>query len=205
MKAKDFMYIGVVLVFFVYFLSGNRADFNNSIIKTDSTLVKKGIPSVKNNFRVINPESTSELETVNSLKYQKIITDLEEKYQEKADSNLVLKELLAYSKLRKYEEVFEDEVITAKVAVETEGYVKSIDFNYKTKPSELSYYEKTITKQGISKYSLLLGGKVITDINSSSFELNLGFQNKSLDIFEFGYNTNKQFVFGYKFNLFRKW
>ena len=205
MKAKDFMYIGVVLVFFVYFLSGNKVDFNNSIIKTDSTLVKKRIPSVKNNFRVINPESTNELETKNSLKYQKIITDLEEKYQEKADSNLILKELLAYSKLRKYEEVFEDEVMTAKVAVEAEGYVKSIDFNYKTKPSELSYYEKTITKQGIPKYSLLLGGKVITDINSSSFELNLGFQNKSLDVFELGYNTNKQFVFGYKFNLFRKW
>lgn len=207
---KDFIYISLILVF-VFFTVRNNFDIklkSYDSIEVDSTKVDIKTEVKKGSFTQQQPKPIIINNYISDKKqYQKIIKELESKYNKKIDSITILKELLEATKTREYKEVFNDSVITAEVKTKTKGTLESIDFSYKVKPQKVSFYEKTITKRLTPKFSLLVGGRLTTsnDFNKSSLELNIGTQFKNMDILEIGYDINKSFTLGYKFNVFTRY
>lgn len=207
---KDFIYISLILVF-VFFTVRNNFDIklkSYDSVKVDSVKVVKEIPESKGEFKIIQPKPTVINNYISNDKQLKnIIKQLEKKYNQKADSITILRELLQAKKIRQYTEVVEDSLIKGTIKAETVGTLNSIDFKYTKKPQKITYHEKTITKKLTPKFSLLVGGRLSTDntFNKSSLELNIGTQFKNMDILEIGYDTNKSFTVGYKFNAFTKY
>ncbi len=206
MKLKDVIYLIIIGILAGLFFT-NKPVTNKVVTKIDSVYVYKQIPEKKGQFLTKNPKPIiKKIVLSDSLRYKNLIEEIEKKYTQKADSVTLLQELLQATKLRLYKETFEDSILTAKVKVEAQGKVKSIDFSYTTKPQKFGYYEKTITKEVKPKFNILLGGKLTsTNFNNASFEVNLGYQNSNLDVFELGVNTNKQITIGFKKSLFTKY
>lgn len=207
---KDFIYIGLILLIGLFALQSNfdiKLKSPDSI-KIDSVKVTKETKEIKGGFNKVNPKPIIVKNyTSNDRQLKKIIKQLEDKYNQKADSITILLELLQAKKIRKYTEVFEDSIIKATINAKTEGTLKSINFKYVKKPQKITYYEKTTTKKVSPKFSLLLGGKINTssDFRNSSLEINVGTQLRNGNVIELGYNTEKQISIGYKINIFRKY
>ncbi|CAL2085178.1 hypothetical protein [Tenacibaculum sp. 190524A02b] len=207
---KDFIYIGIILLILIVFFKCdfNKTNANTGSTSVDSTKVTLKLPEKKGSFSVKQPRPIIIHNYISDDKrYKKLIDEIEKKYNQKADSLTILRELLQATKVRTYKEHFEDSIISANITTETKGYLKSIDFDYILKPQKVSFYEKTITKNVKPKFSLLVGGKVNTsyDFEKASFEFNLGYQDKKGNIIEFGANTQNQFSIGYKKNIFSKY
>ncbi|CAL2106368.1 conserved hypothetical protein [Tenacibaculum sp. 190524A02b] len=207
---KDIIYIGVILLIIAVFFKCdfNKTNANTGSTSVDSTKVTLKLPEKKGSFSVKQPRSIVIHNYISENKnYEKLIAEIEKKYNQKADSLTILRELLQASKVRVYKESFEDSVLSANITTETKGYLKSIDFDYILKPQKVSYYEKTVTKSIKPKFSILVGGKVNTsyDFEKASFGFNLGYQDKKGNIIEFGANTQNQFSIGYKKNIFSKY
>lgn len=176
--------------------------------KIDSIEVVHVIPEKKGGFKTIDPQPTIINNYIsNDKSLKKIIQDIETKYQKEADSAIILREYIQAIKTRKYVERYEDSVLTGTIKTETQGKLKSIDFQYILKEQKLVSYDKTITHKITPKYSLLLGARLSTStsLENPSIELNAGFQDKNGNMYEFGYNTNQQISVGGKFNIFRKY
>lgn len=207
---KDFIYIGLILLLGLFAIQNNFDVKLKSpeAMKIDSVKVIKKTKEVKGGFVKVNPKPVVVNNyTSNDEQLKKIIKELEYKYNQKADSVIILRELTKAKKIHKYTEVFEDSIIKATINAKTEGTLKSIDFKYIKKPQKITYYEKTTTKKVVPKLSLLLGGKINTssDFINSSLEINFGAQLRNGNIIELGYNTEKQISIGYKINIFRKY
>lgn len=207
---KDFIYIGLIVLVGCFAIQSNLEIKWKSpeSTKVDSVKVVKEIPESKGEFKIVQPKPTVINNYISNDKQLKnIIKQLEKKYNQKADSITILRELLQAKKIRQYTEAVEDSLIKGTIKAETIGTLNSIDFKYTKKPQKITYHEKTITRKITPKFSLLVGGKIntSTDFKDSSLELNLGAQLKNGNIIEFGYNTNEQISFGYKANLFRKY
>lgn len=207
---KDFIYIGLIVLVGCFAIQSNLEIKWKSpeSTKVDSVKVVKEIPESKGEFKIVQPKPTVINNYISNDKQLKnIIKQLEKKYNQKADSITILRELLQAKKIRQYTEAVEDSLIKGTIKAETIGTLNSIDFKYTKKPQKITYHEKTITKKITPKFSILVGGKIntSTDFIDSSLELNLGAQFKNGNIIDFGYNTNKQISFGYKANLFRKY
>lgn len=207
---KDLVYVGVIvfLLLLIFFGGGGNSFSGKSAkVKVDSIIVYKELPGAQNSFTVHEPREkiiTQYKVISNDEKYKEIIKELEKKYGEKADSVTILRELLFASKIRKYEEVFKDSVLTATVKAETKGSLEQIKFNYVLAPRKVSFYKKTVTKTVTPKFGVFLGGKVTTStqFDKASFEVNVGVQNKQGDIIELGFDTQKRASIGFKKRLF---
>ena len=205
---KEFIYIAIlVLLALMFFRSAFEIKRKSlDIIKIDSVEVVKVIPEVKKQFKQVKPKPIYITKT-NDKQLKNIIKQLEKKYNQKADSVTILRELLQATRTRKYVETFEDSLLVATLKAETSGSLNSIDFSYVKKPQKISYFENTITKTLTPKFALYLGGKfsASTSLNNASFEANIGTQLKNGSIFELGYDTNSRISFGYKRRLFVKY
>ena len=178
--------------------------------KIDSIEVVHVIPEKKGEFKTINPAPTPNITNnyiSNDKALRKIISEIELKNKKQADSATILLALLEATKTRKYIEKLDDSILTATIKAETQGKLKSIDFQYTLKEQKLVSYDKTTTHKITPKYSLLLGARLgtSTSLENPSIELNAGFQDKNGNMYEFGYNTNQQISVGGKFNIFRKY
>ena len=205
-----FIYIGIIaLIIFLAFGSNFEIKWKSpESTKIDSTKVIKIIPEKVGAFSTIEPKPIIVNNYIsNNEQLQKIIKDLETKYNQVADSTIILKELLEATKIREYKEVYEDSILVANVSEKVKGTLLNRDFTYKLKPQKVSFYEKTTTETVTPKFSLLVGGKMTTSdqFNNTIFELNAGFQNKKGNIFEIGYDTNSNWSVGVKLIPFRKY
>jgi len=205
---REFIYIAILVLLALMFFNSPFEIKRKSLdtVEVDSVKVVKAIPEVKKQFKQRAPKPTNTAKT-NDKQLKNIIKQLEDKYNQKADSITILRELLQAKKIRKYTEVFEDSIVKATINAKTEGTLKSIDFKYVKKPQKITYYEKTTTKKVSPKFSLLLGGKINTssDFRNSSLEINVGTQLRNGNVIELGYSTEKQISIGYKINIFRKY
>ena len=179
---------------------------DTNIISVDSSLVVKIIPEKSNSFKIEKPREVNKVVYKdNNEQYVRLIRGLEIRNNQKADSLMILRELLKAIQLREYKEIVKDSFLSAKINVKTKGTLESIDFSYKVFPQETKYYEKVIKIK--PRYSILGGASIITSdiINKTSIELNAGFQTKTGNILELGINSNKGIRIGYKWNLFTKY
>lgn len=207
---REFIYIGLITLL-ILLVFGSNFEVKWKLperVQIDSVKVVKEIPEKSGSFKSTQPKPIIINNYISDKKqYDKIIKSIEKKYNQKADSLTILRELLQATKIREYKEKFEDSLLTGTIDAKTKGTLESIDFKYKIKPRKISFYEKTTTKTVTPKLSLLLGGRLNTSttFEQSSFELNAGFQDKKGNIYELGYDTNQQISIGFKKRLFVKY
>ena len=205
---REFVYISVLVLLVLMFFNSPFEIKRKSLdtIKIDSVEVVKVITEYKKEFVQVKPKPIYITKT-NDKQLKNIISKLEKKYSQKADSVIILREYIQAIKVRKYSETFEDSLLVATFKAETTGTLNSIDFKYTKKPQKINYFKKTITKTLTPKFSLLGGGKInaSSSLDNSSFEANIGAQFKNMDILEIGYDTNNSWSVGYKFNIFAKY
>ncbi len=176
-------------------------------VRVDSVLVVKEIPVKKNSFSVVKPIEkiiTKYKYISNDEKYKNVISALQTKYSQKVDSLTILKELLLATKIREYKEVFKDSSLIAEINIKTKGTLEKIDFSYVQNPQKFSYFQKTVTKTKIPRFSILVGGKVSSNLINTNFEFNIGYQNKKGSIYEVGITSDNRLSIGYKTSILKR-
>ena len=204
----------IALCVYIWFIPGrsSKNDHNDSVkidsvqktITTGSKIISydtvKPQPTIVKNYFTI-PGATKD-------KYlEALVLELQNKYNSKVDSITILKELLEATKIREYNEVYDDSLFTVKVFSRTKGYLSDQKVDVELKPQSLTYYEKTITKEKYPIFSVFLGSDIqssIRNINDAVLGVNLGLENQKGFMIEFGYNTDSQFKFGVKKRIFTK-
>lgn len=214
-KILQIIIIILLLWIFLFPRSKKSTKNDNNIIKIDSILKAYKTDTIKGTFKSEKPIPITVKNYYNLPKNSTkndyltaLITELKNKYDKKIDSLDILKELLEAKKIREYIEIKEDSFIIAEIKSTTKGTLENQIFTYTLKPQTINTYEKTIKTKNKPLFSAFLGGGIQStakDLKGTSFGVNLSVQNKKGNIIEIGYNTNKQFNFGYKKILFSKY
>lgn len=175
----------------------------DTIVKTDTVPIIKYLPSKTNEFVKTDPKHVYVTKYIDNSKEQlKLLKKIENKYNQAANNNILLRELLQARKKRTYTETFKDSVLNAEVSIFTEGKLDSVKFKYKTLPIKIE--EKIITNYITPQYRLLVGfNGVAGDDNITG--LDFGLQTKKGNIYSLGVNSNANITFGFKLCLFEKY
>lgn len=196
---EKFLYI-IILLFISLQLKPFFLNVKNNVSKSDTITITKYLPSKTNIFvkdSLIPVYITKYRDT--SKHYAKLLKELEEKYKKKADSVIILRELLHSKRKRVYKETFKDSILQANVTAHTTGVLDSLQFNYKTSPLKVEY--KEVNNYITPKYRVLGG----IGLDGYSINANLGFQTEKGHIYYLGVNSKSNINLGVKFNLLTKY
>jgi len=194
-KKKSFiLYLIIFILFLCNFIPRSCSKKQNSLI----------IPKIEGKFDTIKPkEVKGNKEYVYITKYKtKIVTthpvnDSVVKEFEKASDSTKINMFMEKTKIRQYNEVFENDTIKLSIFAETAGEL------LKMSPSWVIKERKMQIKEKETVFALYGGIKVYNNmmLSNPGIEGNLGFQIKRGDIIEAGYDTNKNILVGYKYRL----
>lgn len=137
-------------------------------------------------------------------KNKKIIIDntdkkIVEEYLKAKDSIAKLNVVLKASKIRKYNEKFDNDDLTLNIEAETTGTLNYIKPTYTIKEKVVS--APVIIKQSV--FSMYLGGGLNANLNTLTPEyfVNAGIQNKRGDIISGGFGSNRTVTASYMFRI----
>lgn len=201
---KHFKHIiyGIVILIIVFQFKTCFIKTKTDVLRIDTVEVVKIIPGKENTFI---KDSLIPVYIDTSQHYEKLFKQLEKKYNKKADSVTILRELLQATRKRKYKETFTDSVLDAEVVAHTTGTLDSLKFSYKTKPQEVRYNE--INKYVSPKFIVLAGVDARTNgnLNGTVLGINAGIQTKKGSIYTLGYDTTENLNFSIYIPLFEKY
>lgn len=202
MKYLKHIIYGIVILVIVFQFKTCFIRSKTDVLRIDTVEVVKIIPSKENTFV---KDSLIPVYIDTSQHYEKLFKQLEKKYNKKADSVTILRELLQATRTRKYKETFTDSVLDAEVVAHTTGTLDSLKFSYKTKPQEIRYNE--ITKYVSPRFRILGGVDARTNgnLNGTVLGINAGIQTKKGNIYTLGYDTTENLNFSIYIPLFEKY
>ena len=209
MKREFIFTIAFILVLLFFLMRTDKVGTNNDVVKIDSTKVEIFTPKDSGQFVSKKPKPIiieKKVLVSDSIKYQNLLKTLEIKYNKKAVSVTLLKELLEAKKIREYKQTYEDSLVIAKLYERVEGTLLERRFSYVLKPQKITYYNKTTTIERYPDYALYVGTyfNSTTQFTNSVFGVNVSYQGKNGNIFSLGYGTNNAFQLSFKKQLFVK-
>lgn len=194
--------ISLYILLFIFFICNFiPRSCNSSEVK--STII---IPEVSGKFDTIKPrEVISKKEYIYITKYKKsIITNhpindsLIKEFEKSSDSTKI-NLFIEKTKIRQYNEVFENDTIQLSIFAETAGELLKMTPSYIIKERK----QEITIKQKQPVFALYGGLKLVNNLKlaNPNIEGNLGFQNKKGAILEVGYDINKNISIGYKYRI----
>lgn len=164
------------------------------------------VPEMSGTFDTIKPkEVKGDKEYIYITKYKtKIVTqhpinDSVVKEFEKASDSTKIDMFVEKTKIRQYNEVFENDTIRLSIFAEIAGELLKMSPSWLVKERKMDI----ITKQKETVFALYGGVRVYNTLllSNPGVEGNVGFQMKRGDIIEAGYDTNQNISIGYKYRL----
>ncbi len=194
--------ISLYILLFIFFICNFiPRSCNSSEIKTEVI-----IPEISGKFDTVKPvEIKTNKEYVYITKYKtKIITSYKNndsliKQFERANDSTKINLFIEKTKIRQYNEVFENDTIQLSIFTETAGELLKMTPSYIIKERK----QEITIKQKQSVFALYGGLKLVNNLKlaNPNIEGNLGFQNKKGAILEVGYDINKNISIGYKYRI----
>lgn len=193
---KNIKYIIYVVIILLLILNLKQTFFNSkaNVLKIDTVEVVKIIPAIT---KTVVRDSLVPIYIDKNKHYKKLFKDLAIKYGKKADSVIILRELLQFKAKRKYKEVFKDSILDAEITAVTTGTLDSLTFKYTRHKQEVRHSE--ITKYVAPKYRVLAGFTI-----SKNPYANLGVQTRKGHVYSLGLNQ-QGVILDFKFSLFEKY
>ena len=199
LKHLGTLYIIVILLTACLFIQRGCSD------KSDNTQIVT-IPEIKGKFDTVVPK---EIEYKTKYKYvtlagDTIVTEnpindsLVKQYETLKDSVSKFKLFVDATKIRQYNEVFEDSVIKISTYAETSGKLLKMAPSYVIKERKQSVNVKQTV------FALYAGGNVYNtlQLDNGGVGANLYIQNKKGDLYNVGYDINKNIYLGYTIRIF---
>ena len=193
MKLKDFIYIVLIIIALLFYFDKKGETVYKNTTTTDTIYKTVALPRITDTIYLTKFKTRV-------LKEYVLDSTL-------TDSISILNALIDAKTIREYTKTHKDSLITVSMFSEVEGKLISSRLEYDLKPRKVKVIETHTTEKKYPEYSLLVGGGFTTGsmFTNSSFNVNLGYQNKKGHIIEGGMDTNKNITFGFKYNLFTKY
>lgn len=194
MKAFKYIVIASVVIYIFHNIKDGYFKTDSNVLSIDTVEVVK---IIKGKEKTIVRDSLIPVYIDKNKKYKELFKDLSKKYGRKADSLILLTELLAATKQRTYKEVFKDSVLDAEVNIVSTGTVDELKFSYKTHPQKVVVNE--VIKKIVPKYRVI-GGLTFGD----GVGVSAGIQTKDIT-FTIGGDQKGNLKTGIYINLFQKY
>lgn len=194
MKAFKYIVIAAVVIYLFHNIKDGYFKPNSNVVSIDTVEVVK---IIKGKEKIIVRDSLIPVYIDKNKKYKELFKDLSKKYGRKADSLILLTELLESKKQRTYKEVFKDSILNAEIDIVATGTVDELTFNYKTHPQKVVVNE--VIKKIVPKYRVL-GGLTFCD----GVGVSAGIQTKDIT-FTIGGDQKGNLKTGIYINLFQKY
>ncbi|MEI6865803.1 hypothetical protein [Flavicella sp.] len=220
MKAKDYIYIGIISMLVFYFFTNKNSEPVKDVIVNEVTERLVFTEKIKDSGVFISKpivEYTLEKVNIDSLKKELSAQFSRQMYDTVAMLDFLYKkklELLAAKKIRKYKDSAETDIYKLKLFQTTQGYLLKSGFELTLKPQKNTVYD---TKQIVKKYPISafwIGGKIGVNhkyFEKSSLFIEAAFQDRTGNLWELGFKPKlrevevNQLLLGYKKQLWVKY